>query len=411
MVAGGQQKVMVLEADRVRRDNLRALLDEEGYLTYSFENVKICLDNLKTIDPDLVVASSVHKKWGCRFLYALKWTRPNLPLLIISDDQSITRFVQDIGFTDIGLLRGNFDFYAFQQEIDRLEKNGNPVFQPKELKFPMIVGESQAIVKIRKMVRACCGSDETVFIVGDFGTGKELVANAIHFGSERSNGPYVRVCGEAISLENPGGAVFGRSIAHGSRGNRGNGAFPKPGGGTLFIDEVGLLPPTIQAQLLQILDDIEKEGYCLIGQIPAMRVIVSSSMDLSAAVARGEFRKDLFYRLNVLKIDIPPLRQRPDDITSLVDFFTDKFCMSLGRSHYDLAETTMAVFQSYHWPGNVRELERMVKRTVILGEDNTVVDKLCINNGEKDACHLVGYCEDLFASTDEFADTNSKPYS
>jgi len=405
MGAGGQNKIIVLEADRIRRDTLKSLLAEGGHLTYSFDDEKNCLDNLLAISPDLVVARSFSNQEGDRFVNSLKWMNADLPLLLISDDLSLNEFVEAAGFTKIGILKENFDTFEFRQEISRLLNDENLIDPPNGFKSPLIVGKSPAMVKIRQMIPALGQFQDPVYIQGEPGCGKELVATAIHSLSKNGDCPFVRVSGETISCERAPGGFEDPASPWVFTGAGQNGIFGTHGGGTLFIDEVGSLPPAFQSWLLLMLDGLERNGFPESGPLPNTRVIASSSIELADVMGRGEFRQDLYHRLSVFKIEIPPLRKRPGDIQPLVDFFVDKFCLSLGRSPFDLAGSTKAVLQNYGWPGNVRELERMVKRVVILGADDAVIEKLCLTSDGSDDCPLVGFGEDFFIPADiDFTD-------
>jgi DNA-binding NtrC family response regulator len=403
MAAGGGKKIIVLDADRVRRDTLRSLLVEGGHLTFIFEDEKKCLDNFLDISPDLVVACSVSNQGVNRFVSYLKWMKAGIPILIISDDLSLNEFVEAVGFSKIGILRENFDIFDVRQEISRLLNDGTSIFPLNGSELPLIVGKSPVMVRIRRMIRALGQLQDPVFIQGEPGCGKELVANAIHFQSTKGRSPFVRVSGEAISSENTPAGFEGHAnpwsfVCAGRRRILGT-----QRDGTLFIDEVGFLPPVFQCWLL-LINGSERnglpEGECPTG----MRIITSSSTDLTNAMVRGEFRQDLYHRLSVIKIEIPPLRKRPDDIQPLVDFFTDRFCLSLGKSRFDWPAVTKTAFLNYSWPGNVRELERMVKRVVVLGAADTVIEKLCLSSDAKDAPPLVGFGKDFLASADILTD-------
>jgi two-component system response regulator AtoC len=396
---GGKNKIIVLEVDRVRRDTLRSFLAEDGHLTFSFQDEKNCLDNLLAINPDLVVTRSFPNQEADRFVNSVKWMRADLPLLVISDDFALQEFVETVGFNKIGFLRENFDHSEFQQEISRLLNDDASNYASNGCPSPLIVGKSPAMVKIRKMIRALGQLPDPVLIQGEPGCGKELVATAIHSHGVHDGSPFVRVSGEAFFGENPPEG-FGNPENPWAWGGAGqDGPFGAQGEGTFFIDEVGCLPRVFQSWLL-LLDGAGVKDSSDDRPFPGMRVIVSSSIDLAEAMGRGEFRQDLYHRLSVFKIEIPPLRKRPDDIQPLVDFFSDKYCLSLGKSRFDLPAATQAALRNYSWPGNVRELERMVKRVVILGPADAAIERLCLNSELKDPCPLVGLDEDFFVPAD-----------
>jgi DNA-binding NtrC family response regulator len=388
MAAGGEKKIIVLDADRVRRDTLRSLLADGGHVTFSFEDEKNCLENLLAIDPDLVVAAALQDQRGDRFVNAVKWAKPELPLLIISDDQPLNRRVKTIGFENIGFLRENNDLSEFQGAIFRLLGDEVPLPEHNGDKFPLIVGRSPAMVRIREMLPALGLSNDPVYVYGEPGTGKELVASAIHLNS-KMGWPFVRIAGEAACLQDLPTGEGGPSNPWGALAE--NDILGKFGGGTLFIDGLESLSLTAQSRLLRLFEETENYGRAEIDGCPShLRILASSARDLADAMRSGAFRKDLYFRLSVFKIEIPPLRKRPEDIQPLVDFFTDTFCLSLGKTRCELTDATRAAFQTYHWPGNVRELKCMVKRTVVLGAENPIIQMLCRSNGGEDSCSPVG---------------------
>ena len=394
MAASGGKKIIVLDADRVRRETLRSLLDDGGHATFSFDVEKNCLENLLTIGPDLVVVAAFQDHRGDRFVNAVKWAEVELPLLLITDDQPLIRRVKTIGFGNIGFLRENFDLTEFQKAISQLLGDQDPLSEQNGDKFPIIVGNSPAMVRIREMIQTLGLSNDPVYLHGEAGTGKELVATAIHFNSKTGR-PFVRICGQAVCRHD---LAAGEGDATNSWGaSVENDILGKIGGGTLFIDGLESLSLTAQSRLLRLFEETENhERAERDGCPPRLRVVASSARDLADAMKCGAFRKDLYFRLSVFKIEIPPLRKRPDDIQPLVDFFTDTFCLSLGKTRCELADATRAAFQTYHWPGNVRELKSMVKHTVVLGAENPAIQMLCRNNGGEDSCSLVGCCgEDL----------------
>jgi two-component system response regulator AtoC len=237
-----------------------------------------------------------------------------------------------------------------------------------------LIGEHPTIVKLRVLVDRVAGTDATVLITGESGSGKEVVARAIHFLSVRRDHSFVPVNCAAIPHELLESEMFGheRGAFTGAAGSR-HGLFSTADGGTIFLDEIGEMPQQLQAKLLRVLEDgvVRPVGSDRSTKTDA-RVIAASNNDLVAAVKKGSFREDLFYRLQVVPIIIPPLRERRSDIPLLVDYFLDKMRTRLPGRDWTITREAMVHLWSYDWPGNVRELEDMVERLVILCEDSLI---------------------------------------
>jgi len=236
--------------------------------------------------------------------------------------------------------------------------------------FEEIVGMSPALQSVLSRVAKVAPTDSTVLITGETGTGKELIARAIHKRSQRSSRAFVTANCAAIPRDLIASELFGHEKgAFTGATQRHLGRFELAGGGTIFLDEVGELPAEIQIALLRVLQEHEFERVGGTRSIHAdVRVIAATNRDLQAAIAAGAFRDDLFYRLNVFPIEIPPLRERREDIPLLVEYFIDRFARQAGKRIRGLNKKTLELFQSYPWPGNIRELQNVIERSVIVCE-------------------------------------------
>ena len=241
-----------------------------------------------------------------------------------------------------------------------------------------IVGNSPALQKVLNRVAKVAPTDSTVLITGETGTGKELIARAIHKTSKRSGRAFVSVNCAAIPQELIASELFGheRGAFTGATARR-LGRFELAQGGTIFLDEIGELSPETQVALLRVLQEREFERVGGNRSIRAnVRVIVATNLDLQAAIAAGTFREDLFYRLNVFPLEIPPLRQRREDIPMLVEYFIDRYAREAGKDIRSVSRETLDSFQSYPWPGNIRELRNVIERSIILCDtENFSVDE------------------------------------
>jgi transcriptional regulator with GAF, ATPase, and Fis domain len=252
--------------------------------------------------------------------------------------------------------------------------------------FQGIVGSSAALKEVLDLVRAVAPTDSTVLIHGETGTGKELIARAIHQRSNRSNKTFVSVNCAALAPTLIASELFGheRGAFTGAMQQR-QGRFELASGGTIFLDEVGELPLDTQVALLRVLQEREFERVGGTRSIKVdVRVIAATNRDLEAAVANGTFRSDLFYRLNVFPIEVPPLRERKEDIPLLVEHFVERSSEKIGKQFCKIARRTLELCQSYHWPGNIRELQNVVERSVIVSsEDMFRVDEAWLSRNSR----------------------------
>ena len=239
--------------------------------------------------------------------------------------------------------------------------------------FGEIVGSSEGLRQVLAQVSKVAPTDSTVLILGETGTGKELIARAIHNLSKRSTRAFIRVNCAAISRELVAAELFGHEKGSFTGAfQRRLGRFESADGGTIFLDEVGDLPPETQVVLLRVLQEREFERVGGSQTVPVdVRVLAATNKDLSAAVAEGTFREDLFYRLNVFPIRIPALRERVADISLLVEYLIDRYARTAGKKFRNIDKGALELFQTYDWPGNVRELQNVIERAVILSDGET----------------------------------------
>ena len=241
-----------------------------------------------------------------------------------------------------------------------------------------IVGTSAALQKVLSLVSKVAPTDATVLVTGETGTGKELVARAIHRRSRRSSRPFVSVNCAAIPRDLIASELFGHEKGSFTGAvQRRLGRFELAEGGTIFLDEVGELPKETQIALLRVLQEHEFERVGGTRSIRTnVRVIAATNRDLQAAIAAGTFRSDLFYRLNVFPIEMPPLRERREDIPVLVEYFIDRCARNAGKNITGVNKNSLERLQSYDWPGNIRELQNVIERSVIMSEtENFLVDE------------------------------------
>jgi transcriptional regulator with GAF, ATPase, and Fis domain len=282
-------------------------------------------------------------------------------MLHVVKERTSFNVLSKVVHSKIGMGMGLFFDHAEADQLGVLEK------WLGELE---IIGSSPAIQQVLSRLAKVAPTETTVLILGETGTGKELIARAIHRRSQRSGHPFVHVNCAAIPQSLIASELFGHEKgAFTGALQRHLGRFELAQGGTFFLDEVGELPLETQIALLRVLQDREFErvggAEVLLADV---RVLAATNRDLEAAVARDTFRMDLFYRLNVFPIDVPPLRERTEDIPALVEYFVQQYASRLGKEITTVSKQTLKLFQAYHWPGNIRELQNVIERSVILCE-------------------------------------------
>ncbi len=301
----------------------------------------------------------LRRKDGGQPVWIQCWSRP-------APDGSYTRTM----FIDVT------DRVLMEREKARLEaQNTYLIEEIKEThNFEEIVGQSRPLAEVIEKVKLVASTDSSVLILGETGTGKELVARAVHSNSERRNRPLVKVNCAAL----PAGLIESELFGH-EKGaftgatDRRIGRFELAHGGTIFLDEIGDMPPGVQAKLLRVLQEHEFERVGGSNLIKVdVRVIAATNRELLRSVAEGIFRQDLYYRLNVFPVQLPPLRERREDIPPLVHYFVRRFSLKIGRKITNIQRETMERLMNYTWPGNVRELENVIERAVILSRGSAL---------------------------------------
>jgi DNA-binding NtrC family response regulator len=384
-----QHKIIILETDQERRDALKSMVSEWGHKPFIFEKESRCLDNLQPLDPDLVISCTLSVDRASRFIHTLQLTGCGVPLVIISDDQAIQEFIDTNGFGGVSVLNVALDPMQIRTAINQvLEENA---CRESTQYCPLIVGKSPKIVRIKKMISELDNINETVLILGEPGVGKELMARFIHMKSKRQCDPFVKLNVPQL----PADFFEKQLLLLEDPQEEKKGIFTAANNGTLLLEEVSRMEAETQAALLKIVDEanIFQTGDDDVG----VRIIATSSENLKALADAGQFHKGLFYRLNVIRLDIPPLRSRLEDIPALTDFFTDKFCIESGRSHFQLSDKMKELFACYQWPGNIQELEDLIKRIVVHNAEDHIAKKLRahktyygINDYSKDIHTLAG---------------------
>ena len=370
-------RVLVVEDEAYVRASLGELLRARGYDVDLATTVADALDSLGRMPVDVVLTDlKMPGADGLELIRRIQAVNADLPILVLTGHGTIASAVECVraGATDYILKPADPDALevaldrvlerrSLQRQVSYLRSAGT---EPIDAGLP--VGSAPAWQQTMKLVRAAAPADATVLLLGESGTGKELLARLIHRLSPRSAGPYVRVNCAAIPLEMWESEFFGhrRGAYTGAAADR-EGRFKLAHGGTLFMDEIGAMPLPAQAKILRVLQDGEFDR--LGDEQPTrvdVRVVAATNSDLDAGVAGGSFRQDLFYRLNVLRIEVPPLRSRREDVPLLASTFVKEISTRLGRPNPRLSDEVLADLRAYSWPGNVRELRNVIERALIL---------------------------------------------
>jgi DNA-binding NtrC family response regulator len=366
--------VLIVDDERNIQVTLARALSLEGYATYTAGTGQEALEKIASLPVDLVLLDvKLPDLDGLAVLEKALQTRPGLPVVVMSGHGSIETVRQafKLGAFDylekpigererlLAAVRNGLQLRALAAENAELRR----VAGAGEL-----LGGSAAMQKLRELVRRAAASEGRVLVTGENGTGKELVARALHMGSRRQGGPFVKLNCAAVPAELIESELFGheRGAFTGAVAAR-RGKFELADGGTLFLDEVGDMPPAMQAKVLRVLQEGEFERVG--GQTTLRtdaRVVAASNKDLPAEVAAGRFREDLYYRLAVVIVPTPPLRERRDDVPELAAGFLAEACERNGRRTMSLSREAMLALQAHDWPGNVRELRNVVERLAIL---------------------------------------------
>ncbi len=309
-------------------------------------------------------------KMGQDVIGALSIDREYMASLDLEHDVRILTIIASMIAQAVKLRR------AAQEEQERLEKENERLRAELRDRFrpANIIGNSHEMQVVYDQIAQVSPSPATVLIHGETGTGKELVAHAIHYNSDRADQPFVKAHCAALPETIIESELFGheRGAFTGATTDR-KGRFELAHGGTLFLDEIGDIPPSIQIKLLRVLQEREFERIGGTKTIQVnVRVVTATNKDLLALVNEGKFREDLYYRLHVFPIYVPPLRKRKADIVLLADHFLDKYAKESGRQIRRLSSAVIDMLMSYHWPGNVRELENVIERSVLVAEGDVI---------------------------------------
>jgi two-component system nitrogen regulation response regulator NtrX len=375
-----KSRLLLVDDEKGIRQSLSAVLQDEGYHVQAVAGGGECLRALEAASFQLVLLDVWLKDQdGLEVLQRVRESYPEIVVVMISGHGTVETAVK-------ATKLGAFDFLEKPLSIEKtlvLVKNAlehqtllaeNKRLRSEHAQRYRIIGESVPMKALRQQLLLMAPTNGRVLIYGESGTGKELVAHALHLHSPRAAGPFVEVNCAAIPEELIASELFGhvKGSFPGASGDK-VGKFQKADGGTLFLDEVGDMSLRTQSKVLRALDDhrFEPLGSGSAISVDA-RVIAATNKNLEEEISKGNFREDLFYRLNVIPFGVPPLRERVEDIPLLAGFFLDEFAQQYGRKKKELSSDAVDALCAYGWPGNVRELKNMVERIVIMNPQSRI---------------------------------------
>lgn len=375
--------ILIVDDEADIRELVAGILEDEGHGTRTAKNSDEALAAIAARRPSLVFLDiwlQGSKLDGLQLLAAIKEQHPELPVVMISGHGNIETAVSAIKL-------GAYDFIEKPFKADRLVLVASRSLETLRLKREVkelkalgpqpttLVGTSAALNQLRQTLEKVAPTNSRILIVGPSGAGKELAARTIHALSNRSAGPFVVINAAAMTPESMEIELFGTEAINGSQARK-VGALEEAHGGTLFIDEIADMPRDTQNKILRVLVDqtFQRVGGSLRVNVD-VRIVSSTSRNLEADVTAGKFREDLYHRLSVVPIRVPPLAERREDIPTLVDYFIEQISQSTGLPKRRIGEDAIAVLQSHDWPGNVRQLRNNVERLMILagGDPEAVI--------------------------------------
>ncbi|HPS96119.1 MAG TPA: sigma-54 dependent transcriptional regulator [Bacteroidales bacterium] len=404
-------KLLIVDDEQSVRYSFKKLFNSSNYKISEAGNADEAIAVFNKEKPNLVILDiEMPGKDGIQVLKEIKELSPKTPVIIITAYGSGDRVIKAMKYGAYEYVEKPFDIPRLIFIIEDALKNSSteeikPAEDPHRRKIApinreeTIVGESNAIKEVFKLIGRVATSDASILIVGESGTGKELVARAIHKYSDRANKPFIAINCAAIPEPLLESELFGyeKGAFTGAEKQK-SGKFEEANGGTLFLDEIGDMSLSLQAKLLRVLQEgtIERLGSTKAIKVDS-RIVAATNRNLENDIISKAFREDLYYRLKVITISLPPLRMRKDDIPLLTQHFLVKHSRGSRNENLSLPPESMQRLTDYHWPGNIRELENVIKRAIILAKGNIISPDLLFEGIEKPVIQNTNERTKLFA--------------
>lgn len=385
-----RKRILIADDEEIVIQSCIRILSDDKFQIEVARNGLEAVEMIAENDYDMLILDIMMPKMtGMEVLQRVKETHPDVDVIMITGLNQIETAVEAMKLGAFDYLPKPFDPQELEMVVARAFERRQLLQENIHLKkevsarysFENIIGSSQPMQSVYRMVARCAPTNSTVLLRGDSGTGKELIARAIHFNSLRKDQPFVIVDCASLSENLLESELFGhvKGSFTGAVSNK-KGLLETADGGTLFLDEIGNISLSTQAKLLRF---IEEREFKAVGDIQSktvnIRLITATNKDLENMIAEGSFREDLYYRINIFPIEIPPLRKRRDDIPALAFHFLNQFSKEMGRQVKEFSAGAMNLLMNHDWPGNVRELENIVHRAVILASDKTIRQAHLVN--------------------------------
>jgi len=416
-----KKKILIVDDEASMRRNIVDLFSMKGYSLLEARSGEEAMDMInKTTFDILILDINLPNMSGLDVLKLTKTSYPELPCIMLTAYGTSEKAIEAMKLGAFDYMEKPFELEEFIMIIERALKHSELLKELKQLRYkvsisrseegPKIISKNAKMQEIFKTIGRISSTDASVLIQGESGTGKELIADAIQRHSHLEDKPYVKINCGALSESLLESEIFGheKGSFSGAESQR-KGLFELANEGTVFLDEVNSMPPSLQVRLLRI---IQGQAFFRVGGTTPLhvkvRIIAATNKDIETEVKEGRFREDLYYRLNVARINIPPLRDRPDDIHVLIDYFFQKYSPT---QKLILQEDSLQNILDYHWPGNVRELENTIHRAAIMTTDNIIrIDKLPHETNRRTNLNatLQSYLNDKYSFKGIIADIEKK---
>ncbi len=379
-------RILIVDDEVDALDLMEELFLKHGYETFTARNGVEALESIREKEPDILISDMVMPEMdGIKLLDTVSKKHSDVSVIMITAHGTIETAVE-------AMKKGAKDYILKPLRLDEILAKVETISQLKSLikenqylreklsqkyNFNNIIGKNRKMLELFDLVKDIAKTNSTVLITGESGTGKELIANAIHFNSDRIKKPFVKVNCAVLAENLLESELFGHVKGAFTGAIRDKlGRFELANGGTIFLDEIGDISANMQLKLLRVLQEGEFERVGGTETLKVdVRIIAATNRDLSEMMKKGEFRQDLYYRLNVIPLEVPPLRERRDDIPLLITHFLEKFNKQFSKKIDVIDDDAMECLQHYGWPGNIRELENLVERAIVLNKTGRITVK------------------------------------
>lgn len=387
-------KILIIDDDLNFLNIYSKILKRKNYTVYTLNDSNAALDFIQKNEIDIIVTDMyMPGKTGIDLIKSIKQLSPKIEIILVTGNGSINNAVEAMKLGAYNYIQKPINTDELLLNLKKIEeilkiKNENEYLKDVLLNFDEpFIGKSERIIELKKAIKQVAKSDSSVLITGESGTGKELIAKAIHAESNRSDGNLVKVNCSALSEGLLESELFGHEKGSftGATTNKA-GRFELANNGTLFLDEIGEISHNIQVKLLRVLQEKEFERVGGTKTIKTdFRLIAATNKDLKEEIKKGNFREDLYYRLNVIPIRTPSLKERKEDIPELIDYFLEYFSKEMNKNKVKLTKDAINVLINYSWPGNIRELKNIIERMTVFSNNfdigkNDIFKYLMIDN-------------------------------